>query len=89
MSTVNISISYILYNKNIIVNLYKLHFLSFSFSLQPNKNIFHPSTFPPLQPNTHEEKLNLFYHFTNFLSSNFSTSPTKPLVKSNGLLQCN
>ena len=89
MSTVNISISYILYNKNIIVNLYKLHFLFSSFSLQPNKNIFHPSTFSTLQPNTHEGKPNLFYHFTDFPFSNFFTSPSKPLVKSNGLLQCN
>ena len=45
---VNISISYILYNKDIIVNLYKLHFLSSPFSLQPNKTVFHPhfSTLP-------------------------------------------
>ena len=51
----------ILYNKDIIVNLYKLHFPSSHFSLQLNKKVFHPLTFPPLQPNTHEEKPNLFY----------------------------
>ena len=50
MST-NKSISYILINKNIIVNLYKLHFLSSHFSLQLNKKVFHPLTFSPLQPN--------------------------------------
>ena len=51
----------LLYNKDIIVNLYKLHFPSSPFSLQPNKNIFQPPSFPPLQPNTHEGKLNIFY----------------------------
>ena len=45
---INIFISYILYNKDIIVNLYKLHFLSSNFSLQLNKNFFLPPTFPPL-----------------------------------------
>ena len=60
MST-NKYISYILCNKDIIANLYKLHFPSFSFSLQPNKRVFYPSTFPLLQPNTHEGKLNIFY----------------------------
>ena len=59
--SVNISISYILYNKNIKVNLYKLHFPSSHFSLQPNKKGFHLPTFPPLQPNTHEGKPNIFY----------------------------
>ena len=48
-------IFYILCNKGIIVNLYKLHFLSSHFSFQPNKRVFHPPTFPFLQPNTHEE----------------------------------
>ena len=70
MST-NKSISCILCNKGIIVNLYKLHFPSFPFSLQPNKRVFHPPTFPPLQPSnqTHEGKLNI--------SSYFSTPSTK------------
>ena len=63
MST-NKSIFYILCNNGIIVNLYKLHFSSFHFSLQPNKRVFHPPTFPPLQPNTQEGKLNIFYHPT-------------------------
>ena len=64
MST-NKFISYILCNKGIIVNLYKLHFSSFSsfyFSLQPNKRVFHFLTFLPLQPNTQEEKINIFYY---------------------------
>ena len=53
----------LLYNKNIIVNLYKLYFLSYHFSLQPNKKVFHPPTFPPLQPNTHERKPNTYDYF--------------------------
>ena len=89
MST-NKSISYILCNKGIIVNLYKLHFPSFLFSLQPNKRVFHPPTFPPLQPNTQEEKPNIFYSPTfpsshNFSSSYFSTSPSKQTLN---LLYC-
>ena len=44
------SISYILCNKGIIVNLYKLYVPSSHFSLQPNKRVFHPPIFPPLQP---------------------------------------
>ena len=59
--SVNISISYISYNKDIIVNLYELHFLSSSFFLQLNKRVFHHPTFLPLQPNTHERKPNFFY----------------------------
>ena len=68
------SISYLLCNKGIIVNLYKLHFLSFHFSFQLNKIIFHLPTFPSLQPNTHKGKLNIFY------------SPTFPLLQPNGPL---
>ena len=71
MST-NKSISYILCNKGIIVNLYKLHFSSSDFSLQPNKRVFYPSTFSPLQPNTQEGKPNIFYPPTIF--------PTFPLL---------
>ena len=65
----------LLYNKNIIVNLYKLYFLSYHFSLQPNKKVFHPPTFPPLQPNTHEGKQNLFYPpiFLSNQTKKFST----------------
>ena len=70
-------IFYILCNKGIIVNLYKLHFSSFPFSLQPNKKVFHPPTFPPLQLNTQEGKPNIFYPPTNFPSSHFSTPPTR------------
>ena len=76
LMSVNISISYILYNKDIIINLYKLHFPSSSFSLQPNKKVFHPPTFPPLQLNTLERKPNLLYPPT-FPFSHFSTLPTK------------
>ena len=81
MST-NKSISYLLCNKGIIVNLYKLNFPSFPFSLQPNKRVFHPLTFPPVQPNIQEGKLNIFHPSTflssyNFPPSQFSTPPTK------------
>ena len=69
------------YNKNIIVNLYKLYFLSSHFSLQLNKKVFHPPTFPPLQPNTQEGKLNLFYPPTNFSSFHFSIPSTKRTLK--------
>ena len=73
MST-NKSISYLLCNKGIIVNLYKLHFLSSHFSFQPNKRVFHLLTFSSLQPNTRERKLNIFY------------PPTFLLLQPNGLL---
>ena len=76
-------ISYLLCNKSIIVNLY---FPSFPFSLQPDKRVFHPFTFPSLQPNTQEGKLNIFYPPTfpsshNFLSFHFSITPTKRTLK--------
>ena len=79
---INKSISYILYNKGIIVNFYKLHSPSFPFSFQSNKRVFYPPTFPTLQPNTQEGKPNIFYPPTfsfshNFLFSHFFTSPTK------------
>ena len=70
MST-NKSISYVLCNKGIIINLYKLHFSSFPFSLQLNKRIFHLPTFPPFRPNTQEGKPNIFYPFTFPSSHNF------------------
>ena len=59
--SINKSIFYLLCNKGIRVNLYKLHFLFSHFSLQLNKSVFNPSTFPPLQPNTYKRKLNIFY----------------------------
>ena len=73
----NKSILYLLCNKGIIVNLYKPYFLSSHFSFQPNKRVINRLTFPSLQPNTHEGKLNIFYPPTNFPSSHFSTLPTK------------
>ena len=73
MST-NKSIFYLLCNKGIIVNLYKLYFPYFSFSLKPNKRVFHPLTFPPLQPNTQEGKLNIFHPPTIFHPPLFHSS---------------
>ena len=75
-------ISYLLCNKAIIVNLYKLYFPSFLFSLSPNKRVFHSFTFPPFQPNTQEGKVNIFYPSTfpsshNFPFSHFSIPLTK------------
>ena len=73
----------LLYNKDIIVNLYKLYFLSSLFSLQSNKKVFHPPTFTPLQPNTQGKT-------KSFLSSHFSILPlifhpqTFPFLKPNG-----
>ena len=63
-------ISYILCNKGIRVNLYKLPFPFSHFSLQPNKRVFHLSTFSP--PN-----LLTFLSSLHFLSSHFSILPTK------------
>ena len=74
MST-NKSIPYLLCNNGIIVNLYKLHFLSSHFSFQPNKRVFHPPTFSFLQPNTYEGKLNIFHPPTFSL-----LQPNRPLV---------
>ena len=75
MST-NKSISYILCNKGKIINLYKLYFPSFPFSLQTKQKNFLPSYFSSPQPNTRERKLNIFYSLT-FSFSHFSTPLTK------------
>ena len=64
-----------------IVNLYKLHFPFSYFSLQPNKKVFYSPIFPPLRPNIHEGKPNIFYPPTNFPSSHSSTPPTKQTLK--------
>ena len=90
--SINKSIFYELCNKDIMVNLYKLLFLSSHFSFQPNKRVFHPPTFPSLQPNTHEGKLNIFHSptfpsFHNFLSFHFFTAPTKRIMKRTFLVQ--
>ena len=82
LMSINKSIFYQLCNNGIMVNLYKLFFLSSHFSFQPNKRVFHLPNFPSLQPNTHEEKLNIFHPPTflsshNFPSFYFSTPPTK------------
>ena len=79
-------ISYLLCNKGIIVNLYKLHFLSSHFSFQPYKRVIHPPTFSSLQPNTHEGKLNIFHPLTfpsshNFSFFHFSIKPTKRTLR--------
>ena len=80
--SINKFISYILCNKGIIVNLYKLHFPSSSFSLQPNKKVFHPPNFPLPQPNTQEGKLNIFHPPTIFHPPIFSLlQPNKALKK--------
>ena len=63
-----------------MVNLYQLYFSSFHFLSQLNKKNFHHSTFSPLQSNTNEGKLNLFYHFTIFYPLTFpSFQPNEPL----------
>ena len=50
----------LLYNKDIIVNLYKLHFSYSPFYLQSNKKVFHPPLFHPSNQ-TRERKPNIFY----------------------------
>ena len=84
--SINKSIFYQLCNKDITVNLYKLLFLSSHFSFQPNKKVFYSLTFPSLQPNTHEGKLNIFHpptfpFFHNFPPFHFSTLPTKRTLR--------
>ena len=69
-----------------MVNLYQLYFSSSHFLSQLNKKVFHPSIFPPFQPNTNEGKLNFFYPPTfppshNFPPSHFSTPPSKHSLK--------
>ena len=39
---------FVLFKRDMMVNLYKPYF-------QPNQKVFHPSTFPPSQPNTNQE----------------------------------
>ena len=78
----------VLCNRGVIVILYKLYFLSFHFSSQPNKWVFHSSTFPHPKPNTQERKLNLFYPPTfiflpHFLFPHFSTISTKWTLRLN------
>ena len=78
---INVLLFVYIFSKDIMVNLYQLYFSTSHFLSQPNKKFFHPSTFPPFQPNSNEGKLNLFYHPTfpssyNFLFSHFSILPT-------------
>ena len=79
---------YLLFLSNIyiIVNFYQFYFLSSHFSSQPNKKVFHSSTFPFSQLKTYERKLKLFYpptflslqHFPLFY---FSTPSTKWILR--------
>ena len=79
--SINKSIFYQLCNNGIMVNLYKLLFLSSHFSFQPNKRVFHPPIFPSLQPNTHERKLNIFHPPTIFHPFTFPLlQPNEPLI---------
>ena len=76
----------LLYNKDIIVNLYKIHFPSSLFSLQPNKKfftlpLFHLSNQTYMRKNQIFSILPLFHPPTNFPSSHFSTPPTKRTLK--------
>ena len=67
----------LLYNKDIIVNLYKLYFPSSTFSLKSNKKFFHPSNQTHIRENQIFSIPLLFHPPTNFLSSYFSTPPIK------------
>ena len=68
------SISYLLCNKGIRVNLYKLYFLSSYFFLTKQKS-FSPSHFS-IPPTKHIQGKTKF-----FLSSHISTPPTKGTLK--------
>ena len=72
---------FFLSNKDMIVNLYKLYFLSFHFPSQSNKKNFYLSTFHHSnQTQMRKIKFFLFSHFfihSPFLTSHFSTSPIK------------
>ena len=58
-----------------MVNLHKFYFLSSHFSSQPNKRVFHPSTFLLSQPNTYKEKTKSFLSFHFSILSPFSILP--------------
>ena len=59
-----------------MVTLYKLYFLSFHFSSQPNKRVFHPSTFSTLPTKHIQEKTkgmfdNCFFSLFSVFKNNF------------------
>ena len=68
---------FVLFNRNMMLNLYKLYF-------QPNKKNFHPSTFPPPSQTKMRETKNfsilpLFHSLSIFYLLIFSTSqPNRP-----------
>ena len=72
----------LLYNKDIIINLYKLHFSSSAFSPKKKRKfstlaLFHLSNQTHVRENQIFYVLPLFYPPTNFPSSHFSIPPTK------------
>ena len=66
---------FVLSNKDIIVNLHKLCFLSSYLSSQPNKRVFYPYIFLP--PNKHHEEKLKYFRFLHF-----SIPPTKQALTS-------
>ena len=80
---------FVFFNRDIIVNLYQLHFSILSFFFSTKQISFHLSTFPSSEPNTNRRKLNffsilpLFYPLLIFYSPTFTLlQPNKPLVLS-------
>ena len=71
----------LLYNKDIIVNLYKLHFPSSTFSLQPNKKVFHPFNQTHMRENQIFSILPLIFHPSIFPL----LQPNRPLISLFGL----
>ena len=72
-------VSYILCNKDIIVNLYKLHFLSSHFSLNQTKvfstlSFFHPSNQTHMRENQIFSIIILIFYISTFLL----LQPNKP-----------
>ena len=76
----------LLYNKNIIVNLFKLHFSSSPFFFQLNKKVFHPLLLHPSNQ-THIRENPLFHPPTNFPSFYFFTPPTKQTLNNITLIK--
>ena len=73
----------LLYNKNIIVNLYKLHFSFSHFSFQPNKKVFHLLTFSISSTKHTWEKTKSFQSSHFFTLPLIFHPPTFPLLHPN------
>ena len=64
---------FVLSNRDMLINLYKLHFPSSHFSSQSNKRFFQPFSFHPFN-------LHIWGKTKSFLSSNFFISTIKRIL---------